>query len=224
VEPSPSLIKAHTSPVQETAQSPTTTPSSTLPILSSVGGDVDLDAFYADIGFADEEPGEVLEDAHTESPALTEEQQQELRLRELAKTAEKRRDITSRHTKWEETLDELITEKKKALRKALTALRKAAVQELKTNTDIHSAIEQLAENAEKLLKGADAYFYNLKTETRTTDEKVALWTKVLAKVDAKFTEHLRLTEAVVNGWYSSHLENEIQEVSCRRVGSRLHTT
>ncbi|KAI9510023.1 hypothetical protein F5148DRAFT_977358, partial [Russula earlei] len=215
-----SLLESYsvTAPVGETTPSPTTAPSSTpatLPSPDDEDNDVDLEAFYAAIDFTHEE-SETEEpdgDVEDESPSLDEEQLEELRLRELAKTAEKRRDITSRHTKWEEQLDTVIKEKKKALRKALVALRKAAVQEFKTNTEVQSAVERLEKNAEKFLKGAEAYLDNLRKEPRATDEKVALWTKITAKVDTRFTEHLRHTEGVVNAWFTSHLERELQEVS-----------
>jgi hypothetical protein len=207
--------KAPTSPAGDRIPSPTTSVSSTPAASQSLDGDVDLEAFYADIGFDDEEPEaeepEALEDI--EPPPLTEEQMEELRLEKLAKTAEKRRDITSRHAKWEEKIDDMIKEKKKTLRKALVAMRKAAVQELGTNNEVQSAIEQLVENAEKFLKGAEAYLSNLKTESRPAEEKATSWTKVLAKVDTKFTEHLHNTEDVVNGWYTAHLEKELRDVS-----------
>ena len=207
-------VEAHTSPVEGNSPTLATTPSPTPAILEPLDEDVDLATFYADIGLDDEEleEEEPEGDVHGENPPLDEEQLEELRLKELEKTAEKRRDIMSRHAKWEEKLEDLIKEKKKTLRKALVTLRKAAVQELRTNNDVQSAIEQLVENAEKFLKGAEAYLNNLKTESRPTDEKAASWTKVLAKVDAKFSEHLRNTEDVVNRWYTTHLEKELQEV------------
>lgn len=209
--------KAPTSPAGDRIPLPTTSVSSTAAASQSLDGDVDLEAFYADIGFNDKEPEaeepEALEDAHIEPPPLTEEQMEELRLEKLAKTAEKRRDITGRHAKWEEKIDDMIKEKKKTLRKALVAMRKAAVQELGTNNNVQSTIEQLVENAEKFLKGAEAYLSNLKTESRSAEEKAASWTKVLAKIDTKFTEHVHNTEDVVNGWYTAHLEKELQDVS-----------
>jgi len=210
-------VEAHPSTVEGNTPIPTTTPSPTPAILEPLDEGVDLETFYADIGLNDEEPEEeVLGDVHGGNPPLDEEQLEELRLKELEKTAEKRRDITSRHIKWEEKLDNLIKEKKKSFRKALVALRKAAVQELRTNNDVQSAIEQLVENAEKFLKGTEAYLNNLKTESRPTDEKVTSWTTVLVKVDTKFAEHLRNAEDVVNRWYTTHLEEELQEV---RFGS-----
>lgn len=210
--------------VGESISLSTTAPSSTPTIPRPLDDDVDLETFYADIEFSEEEPEPEIQEENvtdTESPSLNEEQLEERRLQELAKTAEKRRDIMSRHAKWEEKLEKAIKENKKSLRKALVALRKAAVQDLKTNKDVHSAIEQLVENAEKFLKGAEAYLNKLKSESQTTYDKVTLWEKVLAKIDTKFAEHLRHTEDVVNTWHFKHLEKEMQEVRFG-TGSRTH--
>ena len=212
------------SQVGESISLSTTAASSTPAIPPPPADDVDLEAFYADIEFNAEEPEPEIQEedvADEESPSLSQEQLEERRLQELAKTAEKRRDIMSRHTKWEEKLEKAIKENKKSLRKALVALRKAAVQDLKTNQEVLSAVEQLVENAEKFLKGAEAYLNKLKAESQTTDEKVALWIKVLAKIDTKFVEHLRHTEDVVNQWHTKHLQKEIQEVSLE-PSSRTH--
>ncbi|KAI9440776.1 hypothetical protein H4582DRAFT_1495394 [Lactarius indigo] len=190
---------------------PSTSPSASPPVTD----DVDLDAFYADIGLDNEEPEPEVpesEPAPTEDPPLSEEQLEELRLKKLEETAEKRRDIMGRHSKWEEKLEKAIKEQKKSLRRILVAMRKAAVQEFRTNSDVKPAIDQLVENADKLLKGAEAYLTNLMKELRPLDEKVTLWTKVLAKVDAKFKSYLRHIEDVVDGWYTSHLEREKEQV------------
>jgi hypothetical protein len=110
-------------------------------------------------------------------------------------------------------LDKTIKEQKKSLRKILVAMRKAAAQEIRTNTDVKSAIDQLVENADKLLKGAEAYLANLLKESRPLEAKVASWTKVLAKVDTKFTSYLRHIDDVLNTWHASHLGREIEQVS-----------
>lgn len=217
-------IKAHTSPAGESISLSTTAASATPAIPPPPDDDVDLEAFYADIEFSEEEPEPEIQEEDVEdveSPSLSQEQLEERRLQELAKTAEKRRDIMSRHSKWEEKLEKAIKENKKSLRKALVALRKAAVQDLKTNKDVLLAVEQLVENAENFLKGAEAYLNKLKAESQTTDEKVALWIKVLAKIDTKFVERLQHTEDVVNQWHTKHLLKEIQEVSFE-PSSRTH--
>jgi hypothetical protein len=210
------LIVAHSSSLEASTQLSATVSSPFPSAPPSIADDVDLDAFYADIGLNDgePEPEEVSESEHaTEDPPLGEEQLDELRLKKLAETAEKRRDILGRHSKWEEKLDKTIKEQKKSLRRILVAMRKAAVQEFSTNTDVKPAINQLMENADKLLKGAEAYLANLMKESRPLDEKVASWTKVLAKVDTKFTSYLRHIEDVVDRWYIAHLEREREQVS-----------
>ena len=179
----------------------------------SIADNVNLDTFYAEIGLYDEvpEPEEVPE-SPTEPP-LSEEQLEELRLQKLAKTAEKRRDLTARQSKWEEKLEKSIKEHKKSLRKNLVAMRKAAAEEFRTNADVKSSIDQLVENADKLLKGVEAYLASLLKESRPLDEKVASLTKVLAKVDTKFTSYLRHIEDVVDRWQTSHLDKEREQVS-----------
>ena len=189
----------------------------------SIDDDVDLNAFYADIGLNDESPEpEEVPESPTGPPPLSEEQLEELRLKKLAETAEKRQDITGRHSKWEEMLDKSIKEHKKSLRKVLVAMRKVAAQEFRTNTDVKSAIDQLVENADKLLKGAEAYLANLLRESRPSDEKVTSWTKVLAKVDTKFTAYLRHIEDVVDRWHTLHLDREREQVSLGLIDALEH--
>ena len=209
-----SIFVGHSSPLKASTPLSIAVPSPSASSPPAIADDIDLDAFYADIGLNDEvpEPEEVPE-SPTEPPPLTEEQLEELRLERLAETAEKRRDITGRHSKWEEKLDKTIQEQKRSLRKVLVAMRKAAAQEIRTNADVKSAIDQLVENADKLLKGAEAYLANLLKESRPSEEKVASWTKVLAKVDTKFTSHLRHIDDVLNTWHASHLAREREQVS-----------
>jgi len=206
-------VAVHSSSLEVSTPLSATIPSP-FPSAPPLVDEINLDTFYADIGLFDEEPEmPKSEPAPTQDPPLSAEQLEELRLKKLAETAEKRRDITGRHSKWEAKLDKTIKEQKKSLRKVLVAMRKAAEQELRANTDVKSAINQLVENAEKLLKGAEAYLASLKKESRPKDEKAALWTKLLGKVDAKFTTYLPHMEGVVNRWYTSHLDSEREQVS-----------
>ncbi|KAI0064067.1 hypothetical protein BV25DRAFT_336449 [Artomyces pyxidatus] len=180
--------------------------------------EIDLDALYAELGLVDDEIPEETEtqvvepEAPPAPPPLTEEELEELRQQKLAETAEKRRDITGRHTKWEQDLEALIKEKKKALRKTLVAMRKVAVQDLKTSEVIRGNVDNLVEEAEKFLKGAESYLKNLKKEGRKQEEKGGLWKKVVDKLEGKFHEHLRATEDLVNGWYDAHVAQEIEEL------------
>ncbi|KAA1468908.1 hypothetical protein DENSPDRAFT_815552 [Dentipellis sp. KUC8613] len=177
--------------------------------------DIDLDAFAADLGLDDvEEPEpEPEEEPEAAQPtALTEEEEAErLRLKKI-ETAEKRANIMGRHTVWEEKVEALIKDNKKVLRKRLVALRKAAVDELKSSPEIKKNVDGLLAEAEKFLKGAEAYIKNLQKNQNKAGDKQTLLEKVVSKIEDKFSERLRETEALVDEWYSNHLSKEAQEV------------
>ncbi|KAI0079105.1 hypothetical protein K474DRAFT_730573 [Panus rudis PR-1116 ss-1] len=184
---------------------------------SAQDDDIDLEAFYAELGLGDS----LLNDDEQSTESLsasqpieteTEEEKAERLRKKQAETAKKRADITARHTEWERQLDEAIQLNRKALRKALVALRKAAVAELKENVEIRKELESLEEDAEKYLKGAERYLANLKRENRPEEEKSKMWNKVVDKVDAKFQERLAQAESVVNGWYLGVVNKELEEV------------
>ncbi|OSD04859.1 hypothetical protein PYCCODRAFT_1465817 [Trametes coccinea BRFM310] len=181
--------------------------------------DPDLEAFKAELGLTEDLFADSGSDAASESsaapvPVETEtEEEKEARLRaRREKNAKNRADIERRHTEWERQLSERIAANKKALRKALVALRKAAAAELKEHVEIRKEIEDLVEDAEKYLRGAEKYLANLQKESRSPEEKKAMWARVIAKVDEKFMERLHQTEVVVNGWYEGVLEKELAEV------------
>ncbi|KAL1940799.1 hypothetical protein VTO73DRAFT_7840 [Trametes versicolor] len=179
--------------------------------------DPDLEAFKAELGLAEDllaEP-EPSETSAAPVPAETEtEEEREARLRaRREKTERDRASIERRHTEWERKLNERIAANKKALRKALVALRKAAAVELKGSIAIKKEIDDLVEDAEKFLRGAEKYLANLQTEGRTNEEKKVIWDRVISKVQDKFTERLHQTEAHVNGWYQEHLNKELAEVN-----------
>lgn len=180
--------------------------------------DVDLDDFYADIGLgldddllAPDTPADVED---TPAPEITEseEEKAERLKKEAEEVAKKRADITRRHSAWEKEMDEMIVFARKVLRKNLVTLRKAATAELKVNKEIRKEVDNLVEDAEKFLKGADKYLATLKRETRRNEEKGIMWNKVISKVDSKFEERLEKTESVVNGWYNGHQNTEMVEV------------
>ena len=188
--------------------------------------DLDLASILADLGL-DEDFLESKSEAETPSPApidkeeSEEEKAEKLRLRK-EQTAQKRADVTGRHTKWEVQLDERIAQNRKALRQALVALRKSATAELKKSAEIRKEVEGLVEEAEKYLRGAEKYLGSLRRESRSAEEKKAIWERVVEKVDKKFEERLTQAEAVVNGWYLRVVENELAEVRNRaRSDSRI---
>jgi hypothetical protein len=192
--------------------SPSAAPSSS----SSDYEEVDLNAFYIELGLhetdatkADEHESQV---PFSVPPRESEEERVARLVAHKEEVAKKRKEITERHNKWEFELDELTIEKKRSLKRSLVGLRKAAVVELKEHVDIRTAVEGLVADAEKYLKGAEGYLKNLSKEDRKEEEKKALWVRVVDKVDEKFTGILRETEVVVNKWYALVMDAELAEV------------
>ncbi len=174
--------------------------------------DPDLEEFKAELGLSDDL---LSEPEQPDTPVSDDESEQEREERLRArreKTARDRAELDQRHTEWEKKVESLVADSKKALRKALVAIRKAAVTELKENAEIQKEVESLVEDAEKFLRGAEKYMNNLQKENRKLEEKKAYWDRVVSKVEEKFQDRLRQTEAVVNGWYSGILDKELAEV------------
>lgn len=185
--------------------------------------EVDLDEFYASLGLEVEEDdtssaSEVLTPIPEPVKEETEEEKAERARIKALETAEKRKQLEVRHTHWETQLEQMIKMQRKALRSALVALRKAAAAELKNSTEMRGAIETLHREAEKALKGTEAYSTKLRQEEKTDEEKLNLWGRLVGKVEEKFQERLGQVEFVVNQWYGTVLQEEYQEVRifCRR--------
>lgn len=197
---------------------PTPTPADTPVVPEDEGGEaeIDLDEFARDLGLDDEPEEPSLSIGLTqEAPKRreeTEEERAERVAQRLVLTAEKRADIEKRHTQFEAELAALVREKKKSLRKALVAIRKPAAAELENSKEIREGVASLLAEADKYMKGAEAYLKTLKKEKKEAKIKVALWDKVVEKVDKKFQDRLKETEDIVNGWYLQVLSQEMAEV------------
>lgn len=180
--------------------------------------DLDLEAFYAELGLEEDFVPETVA-TPTSAPVPTqtrraeteEEREERLRLRAI-ENQKKRVELDGRRDKWETELAQKIETSKKALRKALVALRKSATAELKENQEIHDELKDLEAESEKLLKGAEKYLQTMQKEGKTSDDKKMLWDRVVDKVEAKFVEKLGQAESVVNGWYLKVLNKELDEV------------
>ncbi|TBU47545.1 hypothetical protein BD309DRAFT_988016 [Dichomitus squalens] len=182
---------------------------------SDLLSDPDLDAFKAELGLSEEDllSDKPAEDSSSSQLQVETDEEQEARLQaRREKTARDRANIESRHAKWETKIIEQIQVNKKSLRKALVAIRKAAVVELKDNEEIRNEVDSLVEDGEKFLRGAEKYLANLRKEGRSIEEKRKLWDRIVGKVEEKFTDRLRQTETVVNGWYRGVLDKELVEV------------
>ena len=184
---------------------------------------IDLDEFTRDLGLElDDEPEETsLSSGLTQETPKPREETGEERAKRIAQrlafTAERRADIERRHTQFETLLAALVKEKRQSLRKALVAIRKPAAVELKNSKEIREGIVNLLAEADRFMKGAEAFLKTLEKEEKEAKAKVALWDKVVEKVDKKFQDRLKETENIVNGWYLQVLSQEMAEV-CLFVG------
>jgi hypothetical protein len=182
--------------------------------------DIDLDQFVRELGLDDSATTGEADDltaafvADIPEETESEEEQAERERQKEIGAAQKRADITARHTKWETELNDLVKSKNKSLRKALVAIRKLAAVELKENKQIRAVMDDTAAEAEKYLKGAEAYLKTLKTEKKKEFVKLTIWEKLIAKVDSKFRDSLKVIDNVVNEWYMDVLDKEAHEVRC----------
>ena len=172
---------------------------------------IDLDAFAQELGLDDLEP--TVDDIPPPMETESEEEIAERNRKKEIETAEARAAIMKRHSKWEADLKDLIKAKKKSLRKMLVAIRKPAAIELKESKQIRAAIDGMVTESEKYIKGAGAYLKTLTTESNKDATKIALWDKLIDKVDAKFRDRVTEMENVVNGWHMDVLNREALEVS-----------
>ncbi|KAI0794103.1 hypothetical protein C8Q74DRAFT_1215512 [Fomes fomentarius] len=183
------------------------------PDIDALLSDPDLDLFKAELGLTEDFlEGNENNEAKTHEEEETEEQREEEARRRREQNAIDRANVVKRHTEWEQKVEVLIEESKETLRKSLVDIRKAAVTELKDNVQIKTEVHSLIEDAEKFLRGAEKYLSNLQKENRKPEEKRAVWERVVSKLEQKFSDRLRQTEGVVNGWYHSIVGKEAEEV------------
>jgi hypothetical protein len=188
-----------------------TAPSS-VPAHTSDNDEIDISAFYAELGLDEHlTTSQSHEQAPLNPPESEEERTERLRLK-AEETARKRADIEARHSKWETELQSQMETGSSTLKDRLEAIRSAAAAELAEAPDIRDAIENLVADAEKYIKGAEIYLRNLKGESRKNDEKMPLWERVVKKVGVKFSERLGVVQAVVSTWYDAILDQELREV------------
>ncbi|KAF8836828.1 hypothetical protein BDN67DRAFT_262554 [Paxillus ammoniavirescens] len=211
-ERSPSAASAMPSKIPVASASPT----ATLAHLST-HDEIDINAFYAELGLNEPLENSSASKEHSSippSPPTESEEEKAERLRLKAQEiSRKRAGIEVRHAKWEAELQAQMERSTAQLQSHLSSLREAAASDLASSVDVRNSIEELVTEAEKYIKGAEIYLRNLKGENRKSDEKLALWDRVVEKVGDKFTECLLTTQRVINDWHNVVLDKELHEVS-----------
>lgn len=147
-------------------------------------------------------------------PALPEEEtEEEIAERQRLKaieTAEKRADIQRRHTEYEEKLHALGKAAVDDLEIFLSALRGVASADLRRRSQDH--IKTLQTEADKGLKGTDAYLKKLQGAAQGGAIKVALFDDVVIKVEKKFLETAQNVSDTIASWWGEMREEEQKEV------------
>ncbi|KAF9650112.1 hypothetical protein BDM02DRAFT_1514412 [Thelephora ganbajun] len=196
-------------PVEETPTStPTRAPKQAIPITPE--DEDDLYSFSTEIGLDLDEPEDVpvVEEGVPLTPPEESDEEREARLKAKAEeTAWKRKEITDRHTDWEYQLEDLKREQMEIFKLALHNVRRNAAKGLKKDSDVQRAIDELAADGDKYLRGAENYLKNLIKEKKKQD-KSALWERVAQKVKDKFEKRLDEADRKVGDWYNVIAANE----------------
>ncbi|KAL4066126.1 hypothetical protein J3A83DRAFT_361429 [Scleroderma citrinum] len=178
--------------------------------------EIDMDAFYAELGLNEPLGASSDSQQYTFVPprsTLSDEERAEQQRLKAEETALKRADIEVRHATREAELQTQIEQSTAELHSRLRTLREAAAAELSSSAEVRHAIDELASEAEKYIKGAEIYLKNLKGENRKREEQLALWDRVVEKVAEKFMERLSATESILAEQYRPLKDLEMQEVA-----------
>ncbi|KAG8744624.1 hypothetical protein FRC10_009849 [Ceratobasidium sp. 414] len=144
----------------------------------------------------------------------TEETEEEIAERERLKqieTARKRADLEQRHAKFEHDIHELGRSAVEDLQIFLDAVRGVAAADLNRRAREH--VTTLKNEAEKSLKGTDAYLNKLKGAAQGGAIKVALFDDVCEKVEKRFLDTAQNVSGIVSAWWSEMREEEQKEAS-----------
>ncbi|CAE6463204.1 unnamed protein product [Rhizoctonia solani] len=138
----------------------------------------------------------------------TEEELAEQKRLKAIETAKKRADIESRHAKFEEDLVVLGHTAAEELGVFLTAVRSVAAADLGRRSQEH--IGTLHKEADKGLKGTEAYLQKLKHMPEGGAIKIAMFDNLVEKVEKKFLETAQNVSDTISGWWSE-MHNEEQK-------------
>ena len=153
-----------------------------------------------------------------------------------AQVAAKRADIVSRHKKWQNELDALVSSKETDLRTVITLIRNAAVLELNSLSGEaqhgKGILGGVQAEGERLVKGVEAYLRGAqgrsggwklvgeegkdkerKGEKQLTAQgEMVKFSQVLERVEGRFEEAVRGVQGEVHEWYVSVRDKEVREV------------
>jgi len=143
--------------------------------------------------------------------AETEEEIAERQRLKAIQTAEKRADIQRRHTEFEQKVHALGKEAVDDLETFLSAVRSVAGADLRRRAQDH--IKTLQSEADKGLKGTDAYLNKLQGAAQGGAIKVAQFDDVVVKVEKKFLETAQNVSDTIASWWGEMRAEEQKEAN-----------
>lgn len=191
-------------PIIPDAPSPSAAP--TMPPTSE---EADVDAWLEALRAEASSPPAPEPEAQPQVEETEEEIAERKRLKAIA-TAEKRADIESRHAKYEGDLQALGKSAVEDLETFLVAVRSVAAGDLNRRAKEH--IATLRNEAEKGLKGTEAYLKKLKGAAQGGAIKIALLDDVVTKVEKRFMDTAQNVSQIITSWWSEMREEEQKEV------------
>ncbi|KAG8698991.1 hypothetical protein FRC08_005586 [Ceratobasidium sp. 394] len=195
-----------TGPIIPDAPSPSVSPS----VTASPDED-DVEAWLAELR-ADVPTASATPEPESAQPVEeTEEQIAERERLGKIETARKRADLEQRHTKFEHDIHELGRSAVEDFQIYLDAVRGVAAADLNRRAKEHVAT--LKNEAEKGLKGTEAYLKKLKGAAQGGAIKVALFDDVCEKVEKRFLDTAQNVSSIVSAWWSEMRAEEQKEAN-----------
>ncbi|PPQ65514.1 hypothetical protein CVT24_010810 [Panaeolus cyanescens] len=201
----------------------------------------DIDDFLRELGVSDETSSRsVTQSTSSEAVKSTPTVSEEDIAAAKESTKAKRANITARHKKWFDKLQEMVPETARKLVDKLNASRLKSVEQVKQmmngGNKEEGKLDNVAKEGEKLIRGLEAYLKKAvsrrsawaplpkdESQDPTTEEiekfqsianaEKNKWTNVVSKVDEKFSTKVRNLENEVYDWYTKVREAESADVT-----------
>jgi hypothetical protein len=154
---------------------------------------------------------------------LTAQQKAEKKAKDKEETARKRKELMTKHEKWEKDLETLIENKRKGLTKLLSQNRKSALKELKALRLLGPLKEQLPKALKTtkpwLVKMKDSWEDNFGELDDGFIDKISRWSQILEDIEWGFTRKKEALDAELSKWVVKTIKEESKAVRGRVLSS-----
>jgi len=226
--PTPATVTSGMGDLTKTASAESTMDPLDGPLTNQDGGELaedldsleELEKWVSEALIAEETTTSVGEPAMP--TGLTEEEKAEKERILEKETQAKRRDITSRHTKWEEDLEALIAHKRKELQEFIEKSRQQALEEVSSPQSparsqlsiLETQLDEAIESTRKTLAKMRADW-----EDESSSSTPPRWAQILEKVERTFSKKLEKVSEDLGGWVATWMERESRVL--QQVGEEI---